>query len=56
MVIHDAAYATPPETFHELTLRLQHLAEERVGKRLRRAVSDEDDAVRAMEDALHGPH
>lgn len=52
MAVHDAVYATSPRTFLELRWRLQHLAEERIGKAIRRAGSDEDEAADRLREAL----
>lgn len=50
--IHDRYYATPPATFDDLRWRLQHIAEEEVGKRVREAVAAEDAAAAAMSRAI----
>lgn len=52
MAVHDAAYATRPSSYVELRWRLQHLAEERIGKAIRRAGSDEDEAADRLREAL----
>jgi hypothetical protein len=44
-VIHDRYYATQPQTFGELRWRLQHIAEEELGKRVRNARAAEDAAA-----------
>lgn len=46
--IHDRYYATPPASFSELRWRLQHIAEEEVGKRVRNEKAAEDAAAMAM--------
>lgn len=51
MAIHDAAYATPPQTWQQFKWRLQHLAEERLGVAKRSAAVAEEEAVRRMNDA-----
>jgi hypothetical protein len=43
--IHDRYYATQPATFGELRWRLQHIAEEEVGVRVRQARAHEDQAA-----------
>ena len=40
--IHDRYYAIPPASFTELRWRLQHIAEEEVGVRVRDAQAHED--------------
>ncbi len=47
MAIHDAAYASPPQSWRAFRWRLQHLAEERLGKLVRRAGRSEDAAWNA---------
>lgn len=54
MAVHDAVYATPPRTFLELRWRLQHLAEERLGKFQRQLGSEEDAAADELRRALGG--
>ncbi len=54
MAIHDAAYATPAPSWRAFRWRLQHLAEERVGKLVRRAGSAEDAAWQAAQGAVDG--
>lgn len=50
--VHDRYYATPPASLDEYRWRLQLLAEETVGVRLRKAERDEDAAwVAAMHNA-----
>lgn len=41
-VIHDRYYPTQPSTFGELRWRLQHIAEEELGVRVRNAKAAED--------------
>jgi hypothetical protein len=43
--IHDRYYSTPPATVSELRWRLQYIAEEEVGKRVREAQSAESIAA-----------
>lgn len=50
--IHDRYYATPPGSYDEYRWRLQLLAEETVGKRLRDAGRAEDAAFAAAAAAL----
>jgi hypothetical protein len=50
--VHDRYYATPPATYDEYRWRLQLLAEETVGKRVRAAVRAEDAAFAAAAEAL----
>ncbi len=47
-MIHDRYYATQPATFGELRWRLQHIAEEEIGKRVRHAQAAEDAAAAAL--------
>lgn len=54
MAIHDAAYGTPPQSWRALRWRLQHLAEERTGRRVRRAGAREDAAWQAATEAVDG--
>lgn len=51
MAIHDAAYATPPRTWRQYRLRLQHLAEERIGKRVRSGPDEDAQFSAAMKAA-----
>jgi len=44
-VIHDRYYSTQPATFAELRWRLQHIAEEEIGTRVRREQAAEDAAA-----------
>ena len=46
--IHDRYYSTPPGSFDELRWRLQYIAEEEVGRRLREAQSAESIAAARM--------
>ena len=52
--IHDRHYATPPASFAEYRWRLQLLAEETVGVRVRDTQRAEDAAWAAAADALGG--
>lgn len=52
MAVHDAVYASPPRTFLELRWRLHHLAEERIGKMVRRAGSEEDEAADRLREMI----
>lgn len=54
-MIHDRYYATQPATFGELRWRLQHIAEEEIGKRVRQEVSDEDAAASRISEVASGP-
>jgi hypothetical protein len=47
-VIHDRYYATPPATFGELRWRLQHIAEEELGKHVRQQQAAENQAAAAL--------
>jgi hypothetical protein len=47
-------YATRPATFDQFRWRLLHIAEERVGKRVRRAGLEEDSAWQAAMGAYDG--
>lgn len=49
--IHDAIYATPPAGWEQYLWRLQHIAEEHIGRRVREAQSAEDAAFRNLNDA-----
>ncbi len=51
MAVHDAAYATPPQSWRAFRWRLQHLAEERLGKRMRQATRAEDTAWQSAAEA-----
>lgn len=51
MAIHDRYYSTPPETFTQLRWRLQLIAEEEVGVRVRQKVAEED-AIAAQNSAV----
>ncbi len=47
-VIHDRYYSTPPASFRELRWRLQHIAEEELGKYVRQEHAAEEVAAREM--------
>jgi hypothetical protein len=55
MAIHDRYYATPPATYDALRWRLQHIAEEEVGKRVREAQASEDAVASRMAEVMNGP-
>lgn len=40
--IHDRYYAMPPSSYDDLRWRLQHIAEEEVGRNVRQAQANED--------------
>ena len=52
--IHDRHYATPPASYDEYRWRLQLLAEETVGRRVREAEHAEDAAWAAAQRTLGG--
>lgn len=45
-VIHDHEFATPPASFREYRLRVQYLAEQKVGRLVRQEQAREDAAFR----------
>lgn len=51
-MIHDRYYARPPATFGELRWRIQHIAEEELGKRVRNAVATENAVAAEMSSRL----
>lgn len=52
--IHDRYYATAPGSYDELRWRLQLIAEEEVGHRMRSAKASEDTAAARLSGALNG--
>jgi hypothetical protein len=50
--IHDRYFATAPSSFDELRWRLQYIAEEEIGRRLREAQSAESIAAARMVSSL----
>lgn len=48
MAIHDAAYASPPQSWRQYRWRLQHLAEERIGKAVRQSSAHEEAEAAAL--------
>ena len=54
MAIHDRYYATPPATYDELRWRLQHIAEEEIGRRVRDAGASEDAVAARLAGVVNG--
>lgn len=52
--IHDRYYSTPPVTYADLRWRLQHIAEEEVGRRQREAQGSEDAVASRMAKVIDG--
>lgn len=52
--IHDRYYVTPPESFMDLRWRIQHIAEEEVGRRVREVQMREDEAAKLALEQLDG--
>lgn len=52
MAIHDAHYATRPESWTDLWWRLQYISEMRVGVGVRKQAAREDSSIEAAKEAF----
>lgn len=49
MAVHDHWYATPPASWVAFRWRLQHIAEEEIGTRVRESQRHEDDTFKKLQ-------
>lgn len=52
--IHDRYYSTAPDTFTDLRWRLQHIAEDEIGRRTRWEAAADESAAAQLRDEING--